>query len=207
MLLLGGCATDGAGAIEHVDPYTGITMRAMASPFVYGRDVQELAGHEVDCLSVGAVEVGQIGTRRHYRAVVPWTRTVRQTDGSRAVPHADRVAPTLGGERRELTLATHDPRSLGVNEPPYRPASGYLGKSRYAVTPADLRAFAAAPPGSLELAQDGRTMTYVPMSRADAALEEFIRDIPDTVTGEPARRRQAGRHAPRRTGATASRAP
>jgi hypothetical protein len=188
-LLLGGCATDGAGAIEHVDPHTGVTMRAMASPFVYARAVQELAGHDVDYLSVGAVEVNQMGTRRQYLAVVPWTRTVRRADGSRAVPRADRVALTLGGERRELTLATHDPRSLGVNEPPYRPAWGYIGESWYAVTPADLRVFAAGPPGSLELVEDGRTMTYVPMSRADAALQEFIRDIPGTATGEPARRR------------------
>jgi len=186
-LLLGGCATNGAGAIEHVDPGTGVTIRAMSSPFVYMRDVQQAPGQAVDYLSVGAVELNQMGTRRHYLALVPWTRTVRKGDGTLAVPHADRVALTLGSERRELALATHEPRSLGVSEPPYRPAWGYIGESWYVVTPADLRAFAAAPPGPIELVEDGRTMTYVPLSRADAALKEFIRDIVETVTSEPQR--------------------
>jgi hypothetical protein len=186
-LLLGGCATGGSGAIEHVDPRTGVTIRTMAAPFVYARDVQEAADHAGDYLSVGAVEVNEMGTHRHYLAVVPWTRTVRTGGGTPAAPRADRVALTLGGQRRELTLATHEPRSLGVNEPPYRPAWGYIGESWYVVTAADLRAFAAAPPGSIELMEDGRTMTYVTFNRADAALEDFVRDLTDTVTSAPRR--------------------
>jgi hypothetical protein len=184
-LLLGGCATDGSRAIEHVDPRTGVTIRTMASPFVYTRDVQEVADQVGDYLSVGAVEVNEMGTHKHYLAVVPWSRTVRKGAGTLAEPRADSVALMLGGQRRELTLATHEPRSFGVSEPPYRPAWGYIGESWYGVTPADLRAFAAAPPGPIELMEDGRTMTYVPFNRADAALEEFIRDIPDTVTSVP----------------------
>ena len=87
-----------------------------------------------------------------------------------------------------MTLATHEPRSLGVDEPPFRPAWGYIGEIWYVVTPADLRAFAAAPPDLIELREDDRTLTYIVFRRADAALQEFIRDIPDTVTSEPKRR-------------------
>ena len=176
-LLLGGCATDGSDVREHIDPQTGVTIRTMASPFVYLRDVQESANDVRDYISVGAVEVNKMGTRRHYLAVVPW--------GPPDHKRAERIALTLGGQSRELTLATGEPRSLGVDEPPFRPAWGYIGEIWYVVTPADLRAFAAAPPDSIELREDGRALTYITFSRADAALQEFIRDLPDTATSEP----------------------
>ena len=176
-LLLGGCATGGSKISEYVDPQTGVTVRAMASPFVYLRDVHETANEVRDYISIGAVEVNKMGIRRHYLAVTPW--------GPIDHKRAERIALTLGGQSRDLTLATLEPRSLGVDEPLFRPAWGYIGEIWYVVTPADLRAFAAAPPDLIELKEDGRTLTYITFRRADAALQEFIRDIPDSGASEP----------------------
>lgn len=92
---------------------------------------------------------------------------------------ADQIVLVIGDQRRELTFATHESRSLSVTKPPFRPAWGYSGESWYVITPAELRALAVAPPDSIELVTDGRTLPYIVLNRAHAALRDFIRDIPD----------------------------
>jgi hypothetical protein len=187
-LLLGGCTTEGKRVNEYLDPQTAVTIRAAAAPFIYARDVPELAANVRDYLSLGAVEVNNMGARRHYLAVVSWsTIDRRRADGSPA-PLPERIELTLAGKTRVLSLASHEPRSLGIGEPLFRPPSGYLGESWYAIMPADLRSFAAAPPDSIDLAAEGARASYVLWRRADADLEDFVRDIPDTATSAPQRR-------------------
>ena len=188
-LLLGACATDGGVRVnEYLDPQTAVTIRAVAAPFIYARDVPELAANVRDYVSLGAVEVNNMGTRRHYLAAVSWsTIDRRRADGS-AAPLPERIELTLAGKTRVFALASHESRSLGIGEPLFRPPAGYLGESWYVVTPADLRAFAAAPPESIDLATQSERASYLLWRRADAAFEDFVRDIPDTVTSAPPRR-------------------
>jgi len=176
-LLVGGCATGNSRVSENVDPQTGVTIRATASLFVYLRDISEVADNVRDYVSVGAVEVNKTGTRTYYLAVVP--------GGPIDHRRATRIVLTLTGQPRELTLTTHEPRSLGIGEPPFRAEWGYIGEIWYAVTAAELRAFAATPPESIQLIEGGRVLTYVRFRRGDAALRDFIRDIPDMRPSAP----------------------
>jgi hypothetical protein len=187
-LLLGSCATDPAQVNEYLDPQTAVTIRAVAAPFIYARDVPELAANVRDYLSLGAVEVNNMGARKHYLAAVSWSTIDRRRADRAPAPLPDRIELTLAGKTRVLALASHDARSLGIGTPLFRPPSGYLGESWYAVTPADLRAFAAAPPDSIDLATDVGRTSYGLWRRADAAFEDFVRDIPDTATSAAPRR-------------------
>jgi hypothetical protein len=188
LLLLGACATENTEVREHLDPQTGMTVRAVAAPFIYARDVPELAVNVRDYISLGAVEVNNMGTRKHYLAAVSWsTIDRRRTDGA-PTPLPERIELALAGRPHVLVLASHEARSLGIGEPLFRPPAGYLGESWYLVTPADLRAFAAAPPESIDLPVEGGRASYLLWRRADAALEDFVRDIPDAMTGTAQRR-------------------
>jgi hypothetical protein len=183
-LLLGSCATEDARVAEYLDPQTAVTIRAVAAPFIYARDVPELAANVRDYLSLGAVEVNNMGTRKHYLAVVSWSTIDRRRVGAPAsLPEG--IELMLAARPRVLALASHEARSLGIGAPLFRPPSGYLGESWYKITPADLRAFVAAPPESIDLAAPGGRLSYALWRRADAAFEDFVRDIPDTATSAP----------------------
>ena len=187
-LLLGGCAIERTQVNDYLDPQTAMTVRAVAAPFIYARDVPELAANVRDYLSLGAVEVNNMGARKHYLAAVSWsTIDRRRVDGS-PPPLPERIELTLAGKTRVLSLASHESRSLGIGEPLFRPPRGYLGESWYVVTPADLRAFAAAPPESIDIAVESGRTSYGLWRHADTALEDFVRDIPDTPTSEQRRR-------------------
>ena len=184
-VLCAGCATDDYQVNEFLDPQTGVTIRAMASPFVYVRDVNETADNGREYVSVGAVEVNTMGARKHYLAVVSWSRINQKPSGA-AVTGAEHVMLMLGGKPRELIPVTQEPRSVGIREPPFRPEWGNLmGENWYVITPQELRAFAAATPDSIDLIENGRARKYVTMDRADASLRDFVRDFPATVTNEP----------------------
>ena len=184
-VLCAGCATDDYQVNEFLDPQTGVTIRAMASPFVYVRDVNETADNGREYVSVGAVEVNTMGARKHYLAVVSWSRINQKPSGA-AVIGAEHVTLMLGGKPRELIPVTQEPRSVGIREPPFRPEWGNLmGENWYVITPQELRAFAAATPDSIDLIENGRARKYVTMDRADASLRDFVRDFPATVTNEP----------------------
>ncbi len=175
LALAAGCATEGSKVEEYVDAQTGVTIRAMASSFVYSRSVRSAPGNDLgDYITIGAAEVNRMGARQHYLVVVEFSRIEHQP--------IEHVGLTFSGQPRELTLVTREPRSLGIAQPPFRPVWGYVGELWYALTAEDLRAFAAGPPDSVELTESGRTLTYFTFERADAALRDFIRDIPETPT-------------------------
>lgn len=172
-----GCATEGASRVnEYVDAQTGVSIRSMASPFVYAVGMRESASLG-DYISIGAVEVNRMGARQQFLAVVLFGETEPARTGN--------VTFTVGGQPHEFTIATREPSSLGISQPPFRPPWGYLGEIWYVVTPAELRAFAAAPPDSIELIEVGRNLTYFTLDRADAALRDFISDIPEARMSEP----------------------
>jgi hypothetical protein len=187
LLLVAGCATDSPRVVEYLDPQTAVTIRTLATPILYARDVPELAANARDYLSLGIIEVNNMGARKHYVALVSWS-TVNHANGATApVPVPERFEMTLGGKSREFVPASHEPRSLGIGGMPFRPPSGYAGESWYAVTPAELRAFAAAPPETITLLQEQDRVGYRAWKAADAAVAEFVRDIPDAVSAAPRR--------------------
>jgi len=186
-LLLGGCATENPRVTEYLDPQTAVTIRALATPVVYAHEAPELAANARDYLSLGLVEVNNMGVRKHYLALVSWTTIDRVRSSVPAAPVPERIELELGGRSREFAPVGHEPRSLGIGGTPFRPPSGYVGEAWYAVTPADLRALAAAPADSVALLQEGGRITYGTWHAANAAVAEFVRDIPDAVNTETRR--------------------
>jgi hypothetical protein len=186
-LLLGGCATESPRVREYLDPQTAVTIRTLAAPAVYAHDAPELAANTRDYLSLGIVEVNNMGVRKHYLALVSWSTIDRSRLGVAPAPSPERFEVMLGGKAREFAPVSHEPRSLGIGGTPFRPASGYAGEAWYAVTPADLRALAATPPDSIMLLQESGRVGYRMWKSADAAVAEFVRDIPDAVSAEPRR--------------------
>lgn len=186
-LLLGGCAAQDARVTEYLDPQTAVTIRALTTPAVYAHDAPELAANMRDYLSLGLVEVNNMGVRKHYMVLVSWTTINRAHAGAGAAPVPDRVAFDLRGQPREFTPVSHEPRSLGIGGTPFRPPSGYAGEAWYAVTPGDLRALAASPLASIDLLVDGSRITYGTWHAANDAIAEFVRDIPDAAPPETRR--------------------
>lgn len=186
-LLLGGCASESTRVAEYLDPQTAVTIRALAEPLIYAHDAPQLAANTRDYLSLGVVEVNNMGARKHYLAVVSWTTIDRKRVGVSPAPVPERIEIAFGGKEREWQPVTHEPRSLGIGDTLFRPPSGYAGEAWYAVTPAELRALAATPPQAIALLDESGGTRYLPWSGAAAALSEFVRDIPDTSTSEPRR--------------------
>jgi hypothetical protein len=188
-VMLGSCAAGGSSHVtEYLDPQTAVTIRTLTAPLVYAHDAPALAVNSRDYLSLGLVEINNMGARKHYLALVSWSTIDRKRAGIGPPPVPERVELSGAGKSREYTPASHEARSLGIGGALFKPPSGYAGESWYAMTVADLRALAANPPDSIALLQDGERVTYVPWNAAAAAIEEFVRDIPDPVTPEPRRR-------------------
>jgi hypothetical protein len=187
-LVVGGCTTDSTRVSEYLDPQTAVTIRALAEPLIYAHEAPELAANARDYLSLGVVEVNNMGARTHYLALVSWSTINRARVGVAPTPAPERIEVALGGTTREWAPRSHEARSLGVGGTLFRPPSGYAGESWYAVTVADLRALAATPPSSITLLQESGRITYLAWRGADAALAEFVRDIPDPARAESPRR-------------------
>ncbi len=185
-IAVGGCAAGGDRVTEHLDQQTAVTIRALAEPLVFAHEAPQLAANARDYLSLGLVEINNMGARRHYLALVSWTTIDRALSGAPRAPIPDRIALTAGERVIELAPASHEARSLGIGGALFRPPSGYVGESWYAVDPGQLRALAAAPDFSIALEGDAGSIRYAPWRADGAALAEFVRDIPDPVA--PARR-------------------
>ncbi len=190
LLLLAGCAADRSpGVNEYLDSETAVTVRTVDEPTVYAHEAPELAANARDYLSAGVVEVINMDKRSRYLALVSWSTIDRNRPGAGPAPIPDRIEIPGAGGARELTPVSHESRSLGISAEPFRPAAGYVGESWYALTVADLRAFAKNPPQSLEIvdATAGR-ITYTMWRDGTGALREFVRDLPDPAPSDPRRR-------------------
>lgn len=187
LVALAGCATEGPRVSEYLDPQTAVTIRAVGTPYVYEHEVPEMGVNVRDYLSLGAVEVNNMGARKHYLAVVSWSTVDRGWVGAPPAPKPETLTLVLGGQPRGLALATHDRRSLGIGDAPITAPIGYVGESWYLVALKDLRAFSETPPESVDIEVDGRRATYSLWERGDAALTEFLRDTPDQIESRPGR--------------------
>jgi len=189
-VLVAACAgePERPAATEFLDPQTAMTVRVVAEPFTYAREVPELAANVRDYLYLGAVETNNMGHRSHYLAVVSWSTLDRKRVGVPPAELPDRLELSLGTLSREYPLKTHEARTIGVGTSILEPPAGYLGDSWFIVSAADLRAFAATPPASVDVLVGGVRQTYTLWKRADAALAAFVEDIPTEVKSAPPRR-------------------
>jgi hypothetical protein len=184
-LLMGaGCADQPSPPGQYLDPVTAATVRTVAEPLVYAHEEPAIAANARDYLSLGAIEVNSMGTRRHFLAAVSWSTIDRHAPGLAPLPAPDTLRIAMGAASRELAPLGHEGRSLGVGSPPFRPATGYAGESWYELTVADLRALSAAAPATVELLDGRGRVRYVLWRDETKALAEFVRDIPDSVTPE-----------------------
>ncbi len=189
-LWVAGCAgaPERPAATEFLDPQTAMTVRVVAEPYVYARDVPELAANVRDYLYVGAVETNNMGARKHYLALVSWSTIDRKRTGIAPLGLPERLELAFGDRAREYPLTTHEPRSIGVGTAVLEPPAGYLSDSWFLLPAADLRAFASAAPPSIDVLVDGVRQTYTLWKRADEALATFVEDIPTELQRAPPRR-------------------
>jgi hypothetical protein len=192
-LLCSGCAhttppVDKTLISEYLDPQTAMTVRVVAEPFVYGRDVPELAVNARDFLSVGAVELDNMGRHRIFLALVSWSTIDRARIGAPMPALPER----LEMESREWRVASHTPRELGAGEPLLEPPVSRMGESWFEMKAADIRAFADHPPDSIDVVVDGVRHRYTLWRRADAALTEFASTLPTDIQPARGRRRHVG---------------
>ena len=192
-LLCSGCAhtappADKTLISEYLDPQTAMTVRVVAEPFVYGRDVPELAVNARDYLSVGAVELDNMGRHRIFLALVSWSTIDRARIGAPMPALPERLE--MGA--REWRVASHTPRELGAGNPLLEPPVSRMGDSWFEMKAADIRAFADHPPDSLDVMVDGVRQHYTLWRRADAALTEFASTLTTDVPPARGRRRHVG---------------
>lgn len=183
----GGCAAQGSRVSEYLDPDTAVTIRAVGEPYLYAHDVPEMGANVRDYLSIGAVEVNNMGARKRYLAVVSWSTVDRGWVGAPPAPLPETLMLGLNGQARELALASHERRDLGIGAAVFAAPIGYVGESWYLVRLADLRSFAAAPPEAVDMQTGDRRSSYQLWGRADAALAEFLRETPEEITSSPRR--------------------
>jgi hypothetical protein len=190
LLLVAACASapERPTATEFLDPQTAMTIRVVAEPYIYARDVPELAANVRDYLHVGAVETNNMGARKEYLALIAWSTIDRKRTGVPSAGLPERLELSLGDKNREFPLTTHDPRSIGIGTPVLEPPSGYLGDSWFVISQADLRAFASAPPPTLDVLVGDVRQTYTLWKRADAALAAFVEDTPTEMPRATPRR-------------------
>jgi hypothetical protein len=188
VLILAGCTSEGPRVSEYLDPETAVTVRALAEPLLYAHAAPELAANARDYLSLGLVEVNNMGARKHYLALVSWTTINRERVGAEPAPVPERIEITISGHPHEFVPIGHESRSLGIGGALFRPPSGYVGESWYAMTTAEVRALAAAPPDSIGLPQQSGRVDYETWRGDRGSLAEFVRDIPDTTAAEVQRR-------------------
>ena len=193
LLLCGACAhtapaTEQALIREYLDPQTAMTVRVVAEPFIYGRDVPELAVNARDFVSLGAVELDNMGRHRLFLALVSWSTIDRARIGAPlpALPERLEIAS------REWPVASHTPRELGAGEPVLEPPVSRIGDSWFEVKAADLRDIAGHPPESIDVVVDGARHRYTLWRRADAAFAEFASTLPTDVAPARGRRRHIG---------------
>ena len=188
VLILAGCTSEGPRVSEYLDPETAVTVRALAEPLLYAHAAPELAANARDYLSLGLVEVNNMGARKHYLALVSWSTINRERVGAEPAPVPEQIEITLAGHPHEFKPVGHESRSLGIGGALFRPPSGYVGESWYLMTAAEVRALAAAPPDSIGLPQESGRVEYETWRGDRGALAEFVRDIPDATAAEVRRR-------------------
>ncbi len=183
---------DPALITEYLDPQTAMTVRVVAQPFIYGHDVPELAVNARDYLSVGAVELDNMGQHRIFLALVSWSTIDRARIKASAPALPDALEWTIGNGQHEWAVVSHHPRELGAGVAVLEPPVGRLGDSWIELKAGDVRAWAAAPPESLDIVVDGIRQRYTLWRRGDEALTEFAASLPSDMPVSRGRRRHVG---------------
>ncbi len=197
LLVCGGCThtaprPDISLIKEYLDPQTAMTVRTVAEPFIYGRDVPELAVNARDFVSMGAVELDNMGQHRLFLALVSWSTIDRARIGAKPPALPERLLITTGAATKEWRVSSHTPRDLGAGEPILEPPAGRLGDSWVEFKPSEIRALALNPPDSIDVVVDGAPQRYTLWRRGDAALNEFASNLPVDMAPARGRRRHVG---------------
>lgn len=177
---------------EYLDPQTAMTVRLVAEPYIFGRDVPDLAANARDYVSLGAVELDNMGKHRYFLALVSWSTIDRARSGSALPALPARLAIGNGPSLREWAVTSHEPRQLGAGISVFDPPSGRFGDSWFEVKPADLRALAEHPPASIEVTLEGLRRTFTLWRDGQAALQEFAANLPADMQPARGRRRHIG---------------
>jgi hypothetical protein len=193
MVLCGACAhtapsVEPSKVTEYLDPNTAMTVRVVSEPFIYGRDVPELAVNARDFISLGAVELDNMGKHRFFVALVSWSTIDRARIGALTPALPERLE--IGS--REWRVASHAPRDLGAGQALLEPPVARIGDSWIEVKPDDLRQLAAKPPETIDVIVDGSRHRYTLWRRADEALTEFASNLPADMPPARGRRRHIG---------------
>jgi hypothetical protein len=197
MLAVVGCAHQTAapkssGITEYLDNQTAMTVRVVAEPFIYGHEVPELAVNARDYLSVGAVELDNMGRHRFFLVLVSWSTIDRARLNTPLPAQPDRIEWRDPSRVHEWTVLSHQPRELGAGMPLLEPPVARMGESWIEVKAADLRSLADAPPETIDAIVNGIRQQYTLWRRADGPLREFADSLPADMPPNTGRRRRVG---------------
>jgi hypothetical protein len=136
----------GLGAADprsYLDPQTAVTVTVMSEPLIFARDYPVLAANARDYLSVCALQVNRMGTRKLYFLVYAWSTLERRAE----VQSQDGAGSwTLQADDREFKLTpVPSIRQSGLDELPCLPPNRGAVAALYPMD-ADSLAFIASSP-------------------------------------------------------------
>ena len=152
-------------------------MNIMAEPWVYARDVREVAVNARDYLHVGVVETNRSGQRAYWLGIVAWSTVDRS-----ALPVP--VAPVVPGRVQllwpddsiDLEPQPAGRAAIGAGDPVFNGPQPDFQDAWYQLSVAQMTRLARQPPVSVSLRLDDElSVAYYGWRVEQDSLAEFLR--------------------------------
>ena len=179
--VLTGCVTaeDLPPIMTALDQQSGVTVEATGIPYVLAHEAAALAANARDYLDMRLLEVDRMGKRSYFLSLVVFSTVARRGDSSATSEAIGKVRVRIGAQVVELEAAREGEEAYGLSERVFPRRNGFLAAADYAVTPAFVRALAAAGEHELrvEVGPDA-DLVYEPWEPATEGLKGFAERLP-----------------------------
>lgn len=183
MAALTGCVTaeDLPPVMTALDQQSGVTVEATGIPYVLAHEAAALAANARDYLDLRLLEVDRMGRRSYYLSLVAFSTVARRGDSSPTAEAIGKVRVRAGGQVVELEAVQEGDEAYGLSARVFPRRIGFLKAAEYPVTPAFVRALAAAGEHDLtvEVGPDA-DLVYEPWEPATEGLKGFAERLPRT---------------------------
>jgi hypothetical protein len=181
VVVLYGCVTaeDLPPIMSTLDQQSGVTVEATGVPYVLAHEAAALAANARDYLDMRVLEVDRMGKRSYYLSLVAFSTVARRGDSSPTAQAIGKVRVRIGSEATDLEAVREGEEAYGLSARVFPRRNGYLAAADYAVTPAFVRALAAAGEHelSIEVGADA-DLVYEPWEPAIEGLKGFAERLP-----------------------------
>ncbi len=179
--VLTGCVTaeDLPPLMTALDQQSGVTVEATGIPYVLAREAAALAANARDYLDLRLLDVDRMGKRSYYLSLVVFSTVARHGESSPTAAAIGKVRVRIGSQVVELEAVREGEEAYGLSARVFPRRIGYLAAAEYPVTPAFVRALAAA--GEHDLAVEvgpDTDLVYEPWEPATEGLKGFAERLP-----------------------------